>query len=328
MNIGVPTPPITPGGRPIGSPPLDPRMGTAEMPPGPPPLPPTTWGDPTRGGGRSALTPAKLILAFAAIFLLLVVVGALAVALLAPPPKPPDCPDPNQVCGGPPVVLPPIGGFTPAPAAADPSSPPLAPSPGASFAVPSLGAAPSFAIIVPPQPSNPDSPPLRTGQLFSSTQWAYGVEHEEYWNVEEQPGGAVSLVVSFRDVPAQVVVRFDAANAAEVSPSQLLQTLEQTYQGRIQSLAEDTADQNRILRPTIGHLAADGRVYRGTLGTEGGIQPVSLVLIAATDGRLTVAVTVLATIPDSTFPDGTRVFRIAGYLVDPILKRFDWQATP
>lgn len=289
---------------------------TAVVPPAMPPArPPSAWGDPSRGGAQSALTPARLLLVVGTVFGLIVIAGAIAVALLAPPPSPPDCPDPAQACGGPPIVAPPVGRASPAPGAPAATSP--TETPGAT----------ADAVVAPRLP-DPNSPPLRAGQLFSSAQWSYGVEYEDYWQLEEQAGGVVSLGLGFESVPATVNVRFDSASAAELSPSQMIERLEEGYRSRIQSLAESTADEDRILRPTIGHIPAEGRTYRGTFGNQGSIQPISLVIIAATDGRLTLAVTVVATIPDSTFPDGTRVFRVAGYVVDPLLKRFHWQVAP
>lgn len=167
---------------------------------------------------------------------------------------------------------------------------------------------------------------MRDGERYASGQWGYAVQYPDYWQVEEIDGGAFTMAAGFRSVDAQVNVRFDAADAATTSPTQMLAQLEDRYGNRIQSLALETSDANRALRPSIGHVAGEARTYRGTLGVDGGILPVSLVVISASDGRLTMAVTVFATQPDATFDDGTRVFRAAGFLVDPILKRFDWDS--
>lgn len=304
-------------------------MTAVAPPPIPPARPPSAWNDPSRGGGHSALSPARLLVVFGAIFLLVVIVAAVAVALLAPGPTPPDCPDPAQVCSGPPVIMPPVGRASPRPGGPSTSRLDESPAPSAPvLASPAPSTEESAEIIVLPRLPDPNSPPLRTGELFSSSQWLYGVQHEDYWEFEEQPDGAVSAGVAFNGVPATVNIRFDSARAGDLSPSEMIQRLEEGYRSRIQSLAESASDQDRILRPTIGLVAAEGRTYRGTFGNEGSIEPISLVIIAATDGRLTVGVTVVATIPDSTLPDGTRVFRAAGYLVDPLLKRFQWQVTP
>lgn len=274
------------------------------------------------------MKPSGLLFLFGGIFLFLVIVVAAAVFALAPAPQPPDCPDPNQVCDGPPINPPPVGGASPRPGSGEAPRPigsPLPSGPGAPTAAPSPGGQPTGEVFVAPRLPNAESPVLRIDELYTSGQWGFGVVHEDHWQTEDQENGAFTLGVGFRSIDAQVNVRFDAADAGTVSPSQMLAQLEERYRGRIQSLAEDTSDANRALRPSIGLVAGEARTYRGTLGVDGGIVPVSLVIIVATDGRLTMAATVFTSLPDATFDDGTRVFRAAGFLVDPILKRFDWQ---
>lgn len=317
-------PPGQPGPQPPGYPPQPPG------PPGPPPPRQTYWTQPS-GGAKPAQTGTRILLIFGGGFLLLVLLAAVAVVALAPRPTPAICPDPNQVCDGPPIEPPPISGASPTPQPAintpGPSQPAPTPAPtgAAPTPAPTDGSQPP-AVVVAPQLPNADSPALRDGELYTSSRWGYALQHPDYWQVEELADGGFTLAAGFRSTDAQVNVRFDAADAATTSPTQMLAQLEERYAGRIQSLALETSDANRALRPSIGHVPGLARTYRGTLGADGGILPVSLVLISASDGRLTMAVTVFTTRPDATFDDGTRVFRAAGFLVDPLLKRIDWQA--
>lgn len=300
--------------------------------PGAPPAagaPPVAGAQP-RGDSRPALPPLRMLFVFAGVFVGLVVLALVAVVLLAPKPTPPVCPDPADACPGPPIVAPPLGSIA-LPSMTEPTvapgvspAPDVSPLPGASpMPLPSAVAIP---IIVPPQLPNLDSPQLVT-QVVTASEAGYAIEHREYWGVEQLDADTIVMGVSFSSVQAGVNVRWDAAPASTISPDALIDQQLASYT-QISALAEDFQDEHRVLRPSIGFEAAVLRQFRGTLTTAGGVQPVALTIMAATNGQLTVATTVLASIPDTTFPDGMRVQRAAGFLVDPLLKHFRWSTAP
>lgn len=287
-------------------------------------------GTPPRGDSPAALPPLRILLLFAGVFVGLVVLALVLVVLLAPKPTPPVCPDPADACPGPPIVAPPVGSIA-LPSTTEPSvSPAGSPLPGVS---PQPGVSPTPApsaiaipIIVPPQLPNLDSPQLVT-QVVTASEAGFAVEHPEYWGVEQLDADTIVMGVSFSSVQAGINVRLDAAPAELMSPDALIDQQLASYT-QISALAEDFQEDHRVLRPSIGFQPAVLRQFRGTLTTAGGVAPVALTIMAATNGQLTVATTVVASTPDITFPDGMRVQRAAGFLVDPLLKHFRWTSTP
>ncbi len=283
--------------------------------------PPSYWSQPPRGNARAAMSGPKLLVIFAAVFALIVIVAMVLVSAVAPTPPPPSC-LPNEVCGGPPATPPPISGDrTPYPT--DPASP--APSP-----------------LPTPAPTTAPTPPPTTADLPAPIVVDPAVPALRVWPVHAGPNGSYQLFYPpflSRDVPADGSVGFGAAISAQdvevhlrvnaapasTSPNDLLEQMVEAARGRISSMQLDDGPESRIHRPSIGHLPAIVRTYRGDLGSAGSVRPVALVVMTATDGRTTVAINVLVVDPDAVFPGAEkRWFRLAGSIIDPILKRFEW----
>jgi hypothetical protein len=306
------------------------------------------------------MSPGRLVVAFGAVFLVIVVLAAIAIVVLGPQKPPPEC-QPGQVCGGPPASPPPVTGevtpaptgtappapttpsatpspvptaastTTPAPTAAPGSPVPTGPaptgSPGPTTAPSPLPTAPPTAGALPqPAEGDPDSPALRTWPTYVDTDWGYTLHHPPFVAPQQLGDGGVAFNAGNVDYDIEVAVRVDA-RAASVSPEQLRDELADGFGGRISSLAIDDDPLTRVHRPSIGHVPAVVASYRGDLGTSGSLSPVALVVMSATDGRITVAVSVVVINPDTVLPGTSlRWFRISGQVVDPVLKRFEWPA--
>ena len=282
---------------------------------------------PTPGG--SALSPLRLVFAFATVFLVIVIAAIVAIFILAPQTPPPEC-QPGQPCGGPPVTPPPITGeatagtfpssLTTAGVEASPGAPAPEATPGASGG--------PLATILPglPQPiqGDPASPPLRAWPAYTDTTLGYSLFYPPFLSPEETADGGVVFGAGISALDVEVAIRFDVATAS-TTPDQLRDELVDRYRGRLSSLAIDDTPLLRIHRPTIGDVPGIAESYRGDLGVSGSITPVALVVVTATDGRLTTGLTVVVFNPDTVLPGSPlRWFRAAGDVIDPMLKRFEW----
>jgi hypothetical protein len=91
------------------------------------------------------------------------------------------------------------------------------------------------------------------------------------------------------------------------------------------SRVENTDDYDKLLGPEIGYVNGQGDVYSGTLLDSSGnpSEPGGVTVLAATDGRLTVAVTVIVGSPDDDSDNGTQQHTVRTQ-ADDFLKTFDW----
>lgn len=280
----------------------------------------------------------KLLAVFAGIFAVIVLVAVGLVAAFAPTPPPPNC-LPGEACGGPPPTPPPVSGDrTPDPAAtatvpaatAEPTAPPtIAPSPAATLdATPAPTIAPTpppvSGDLPAPMPVDPAVPALRTWPVHNGLSGSYQLFYPPYLSPQVRPDGSVVFGAAIPEHEVEVAIRVNTA-AASTSANDLLEQMVEDFRGRISSMVLDDGPESRIHRPSIGHLPAVARTYRGDLGTAGSVRPVALVVMAATDGRTTVAINVLVIDPDAVLPGAEkRWFRLAGSVIDPMLKRFEW----
>lgn len=278
----------------------------------------------------------KLLAIVGAVFGLIVVVAMVLVSAAAPTPPPPSC-LPGEVCGGPPPTPPPISGDrTPDPAAtATPTTPeptvePTDPASPAPSAVPTPGATtaptapPTTADLPAPIVVDPAVPALRVWPMHAGPGGSYQLFYPPFLSPDVRPDGSVVFGAAIPAQDVEVHMRVNTAPAS-TSPNGLLEQMVEDFRGRISSMVLDDGPESRIHRPSIGHLPAIARTYRGDLGSAGSVRPVALVVMAATDGRTTVAMNVLVVDPDAVLPNAEkRWFRLAGSVVDPMLKRFEW----
>jgi hypothetical protein len=124
------------------------------------------------------------------------------------------------------------------------------------------------------------------------------------------------------DFDAQIRVH---AAPASVSPAELIESELALVDRFVLGRAPDTDEYDALLGPSIGYLSGEGAVYSGTLvGSDGTpIEPVGVTILASSDGRITVVVTVIAGQPDVRLGSDTHQHAVR-QSADHILKTFDW----
>jgi hypothetical protein len=171
---------------------------------------------------------------------------------------------------------------------------------------------------------DPAVPALRTWPVHIGPDASYQLFYPPFLSPDARPDGAVIFGAGIAAHDVEVAIRVNSAPAS-TSPNDLMEQMVEDFRSRISSMVLDDGPESRIHRPSIGHLPAIARSYRGDLGTTGSVRPVALVVMTATDGRTTVAINVLVIDPDAMLPGAEKSwFRLAGSVIDPILKRFEW----
>lgn len=287
--------------------------------------PPPGWGPPpviyAQSPGGSGLGAAAIVSAFVGLLVLVAAVAALVIFMSQPPTPTPPC-QPGVPCA-PGPSLPPVSVATPTPrttavpASGVPSTgqPPTAqPSGAPSTALPS----PGF-----PQPTPvTDSPPvILGGSTWRSPTLGYGFEFDAGTFQLSRSDDELAVLDSVL-LDGQVVVQ---ATTADVSPAEMIDQQTTVVDGFMISRTKDKDDYDALLGPSIGYVSGEGAVYSGILLSSDGtpVAPGGVTVLASTDGRITVAVTVIVAEPDSRFGSDTYQ-HILRSMADDILKTFDW----
>ena len=125
----------------------------------------------------------------------------------------------------------------------------------------------------------------------------YSFEYDgDVFTLSDSAAGQAVLAGNFFDT--QVIV--DAVPAA-TPPSELLaEELTKVDRFLIGRVADSDA-YDALLGPSIGYIRGEGGVYTGTLVSRDGtpLAPGGVTIVAATNGRLTVAVVVIVGTPDA-----------------------------
>lgn len=314
------------------SPPGPQRGGWAAPPPGSPGGPPQPgfqtgppsgyyFAPPQPQASRGS--PGAIIGAFVGILLLIALAVAAIVLLSQPPPPIAPC-DPGVPCAPQPSLRPvadatprasnlaPGPTPTPTPATSAPNqSPPASTPPG------SPGASPFVPVATPTS----DSPAVVSGAFWKSDAMAYSFEFNgEHFSLNST--GDDIAVLNGIDFDAQIRVH---AAPASVSPAELIESELALVDRFVLGRAPDTDEYDALLGPSIGYLSGEGAVYSGTLvGSDGTpIEPVGVTILASSDGRITVVVTVIAGQPDVRLGSDTHQHAVR-QSADHILKTFDW----
>jgi len=145
----------------------------------------------------------------------------------------------------------------------------------------------------PPGPGNASA--LVHGKIFTSSGLGYRFEFNQVggqplWTIEDQDARNVTLslgggaaILAIRGVPA-----------SEASRQQLLNQQVDRLKSRIPDLKVDDNPDDAILAPSVGFRRGVGGLFGGTFQTpQGAGIPVTAVVTAASDGKATVAMTVL-----------------------------------
>jgi hypothetical protein len=250
----------------------------------------------------------RIVLLFVGVLVLVAIVAAAFVSLTAPEPPVAPC------TAGVPCAPKPTLGPVSSPVAGATARPLTTPAPGGS-PVPGSSLAPVGT------PTG-DSPPVLSGTLYKDDSLGFSFEYDpDYFSVGRTGPGTVVLEGDNIDA----VVWVDAM-AADTAPAKLLESKLSDVDGIVIARETDTDTYDAVLGPSIGYVPGQGGVWAATLVSNDGtpIEPVGVTVVAATDGRITVAVTVIVGSPDHLLsPDDTRQHGVRS-LVDDILKTFNW----
>ncbi len=235
------------------------------------------------------------------IMLVVIVVAVLIVGALAPSTPPAECP------------------VTSAPCSVPPAPPVVAPAP------PAAG-----------QGGQSSTAELLDGPAWSSSDLGGAVHYNSAeWVVQESDTDLLQLVSPSDSNGSErddwVIVEVVPASSA--TPDQLLKARVASLAKSVPDLAADSDPYYRINGPEIGNVPGTSGVYAGTLDDTDGtpIAPVRYSIVAATNGRITVALTVRTLNPDETADQGPPVLTwhmLSRQLADVILEDFRWPAAP
>ena len=124
------------------------------------------------------------------------------------------------------------------------------------------------------------------------------------------------------DLNAQVVVE---ATDDDITAAEMIEREATAIDGFMVARTRDNDDYDAVLGPGIGYVRGESAVYSGILlGADGTpVAPGGVTVMASTNGRITVAVIVIVSEPDTSF-GGDTVQHIVRDAVDDIVKSFDW----
>jgi hypothetical protein len=246
--------------------------------------------------------PLALLAIFLGVLLLLSLGAAVVVFALSPAARQAPCP-PGQVCAPPPPgqVLP-----SAAPGAVATNRPIASGSPGTGRFEPA---------DEPPS----TSPPLVNGEIWSSNSLGYSFEWDpDLWSLSFEDD---QTAVFDNSIGELVVV----GSTADTSVDQLIGQQLATVDGFTVGRTPDSSDVDAVLGGHIGYVGAQAQVYSATLLDSGGTPsaPVNVTVVAASNGRISAALVVIAANPDDT-SHGQPNLMIVRQSADQILKTFDW----
>lgn len=286
---------------------------------------PPAWGGPppsySVNPGKAGTSPVMIAGIF--IGILVAVIGIAAVLIFANQPPLPTAPcQPGVPCapGGP--SLPPVANASPTPG---PGETPGPNATGAPPATPRPSSQPSPAPGSPAPVETPtsDSPPVVLGgSSWRSETLNFGFEYDVE-NFELSPQSDDNLAILYLQfVDAQVIV---AATNDGSTPAAMIDRQVGIVDSFMIGRTEDRDDYDAVLGPGIGYVDGQVKVFSGVLTDSDGTPsaPGGVTIMAATNGRLTVAIVVIVASPDAQFGADTLQHQVRD-AVDDIVKTFDW----
>ena len=286
------------------------------------------------GTGRGRVSPARLTAVFLLVLVVSLAIGAAVILAVQPAARKPKCPDPAVPCGQPPVAptLPTLAARSPAPAVTPaptivrpsgglasqsvaPSTVPASTVPASTVPAPAAPSVPPLANLPKPQPAS-HAGPLRVHEVWSSNRLGFSLEYDSrVWEIQDDT--ATSLVLAAAN--GNVLVSIEGVEATAASPIALLQQKVNSLGDVILGLTEETDPARQLPgTPIVGHRQGLAVLMNGTINTpQGPAANVDVVVLAATDGRISLRVTLLAA-DDLRDP----AFAVA----DSILNSIEWPA--
>jgi hypothetical protein len=249
-----------------------------------------TGVDGGRGSAPSRLGRMRVLAGFAVAMGAILLVAAFVATAAKQPEPPPDC-VPGEACGGP---------------------PPAEPVPSASTI---------------PGPPADQQVGIRAGVPWRSTELGYEFEYDDtIWVIEDEDGRSVEFRLDAR-IDASLMV--EAVPATEATAEALAKRRLADIASSVPDLAPDDRGRYAILGPAIGYVDGVGGSFAGSVtSAQGATTPVGLSLIAASDGRTTVVITLVVADPDAPVGDewAQRVVRESA--AELIVKTFRWAPAP
>jgi hypothetical protein len=249
------------------------------------PGPAAAW-DPGRGSAPSRMGRMRLLAGFAVALGAILLVAAVVASAAKEPEPPPDC-VPGQACGGPPPEEP----------------------------------VPSDATI--PQPPDNQQVGIRAGVPWRSSELGYEFEYDDdIWVIEREDGRGVEFRL---DASIDASLRVDGVPSTEAGAEALADERLEDIGSSVPDLAVDDRGRYAILGPGIGFLDGVGGSFAGSVtSAQGATTPVGVSVIAASDGRTTVVITLIVADPDEPVGDAwvQRVVRESA--AELIFKTFRW----
>ena len=237
----------------------------------------------------------RVLVGFAVAMGAILLVAAVIATAAKPPEPPPDC-VPGEACGGPP-----------------PGEPlPSEPLPSASTS---------------PGPPADQLIGIRAGEPWRSTELGYEFEYDDtVWVIENEDGRGVEFRLDAR-IDASLVV--EGVPASEAGAETLAKRRLDCIASSVPDLAPDDRGRYAILGPAIGYVDGLAGSFAGSVtSAQGATTPVGVSIIAASDGRMSVVITLVVADPDLPIGDewAQRVVRESA--AELIVKTFRWPPAP
>jgi hypothetical protein len=231
---------------------------------------------------RPWLSPRNLLAIFAGVLLVAVAVAAIVAFVITQGHYQPDCPDRTLPCAG---------------------------------AAPGVIAAARLATGQPiPTAGDAEGLPFPAGEVATDESAGFSVEFDPtIWEIAQRGEGAILL----SGFGGAIAVLLEAAQAGQMSPDQIFEARRGIEENTLLGFASDS-DLDRALLGTaiLGHRPGIGGLFGGALDTpQGPGAQLSVALIAATDGQISVVATVIVPFEQ----------RVAGFqYADSVINTFTW----
>jgi hypothetical protein len=178
------------------------------------------------------------------------------------------------------------------------------------------------------------TPELVVGTAWSSAAFGFSFHYDpQAWVVEQDQPDLLELFPpsdsNGQEREDWLIVEGVAASTA--TPEQLIQERVANLRKSVPDITPDPSSYYQINGAEIGNIAGTGQVYVGTLDDTDGtpIAPVRYSIVAASNGQVTVALTVRTLDPDDIADHGPPVVTWHLYsrqLADALLEDFRWPA--
>ena len=242
---------------------------------------------------------SSALLRFGVVLAVVLVIGLVVVSAFTPAAPPAECPPPPAPCNVPP-------------------EPP--------------GALPSSGTTG--QTGNDSSAELVVGTAWTSSTYGFSLHYNpDEWVLQEDQADLLQVISPSDSNGSErgdwVIV--EGVPAASATPAQLIQQRVATLRQSVPDLAPDSGSYYQVNGAEIGNVPGIAQVEVGTLDDTDGtpVAPVRYTIVAASNGRITVAVTVRTLDPDDIADHGPPVITWHMYsrqLADVLLEDFRWPA--